>query len=491
ESFSWDVKGNMVAHRSSSNEWRERYLCWTEDNRLQAVKDNQMGAYYNYDASGERNLKLTGAVVQMSQNGVPYDYVILESPTLYASGLITINEKGYTKHYFEENKRVCSNIGGGFRDAGYDITDPIELITPFVDQWSNAKDGIFKTFDECIKSPVDLENTNDKILKVMKDHEKDRNDAEYQFYYTNDHLGSSTYITNQQGQITQTLAYLPYGEDWVDLDNQPPYITPYRFNGKEKDEETGYQYFGARYLNPTLSIWLSVDPMSDKYPHLTSYNYCANNPVMLIDPDGRDIDPETSEAAKADIERYTTEMIDGKKNKDYQPKFAELYNKWKGDHSISVKFTTISGGEDGGTVDYTYHPNDKIKDHYEVSYDPSITDKLGTSALFEESAHLNDGLNGGYEIKNGNKGYGIENEVTAKTWVINNISNIKTHFNDEGGMRQETHFGYFKNNPKDMARKLGEGAYVRRRDFIGQYEYRIYGTGGDKYKAYYNKSKNK
>ena len=206
-------------------------LCWTEDNRLQAVKDNQMGAYYNYDASGERNLKLTGAVVQMSQNGVPYDYVMLESPTLYASGLITINERGYTKHYFEENKRVCSNIGGGFRYAGYDIMDSIELITPFLEQWRNAKDGIFKTFEQCIKSPVDLENTQEKIVKVMKDHEKNRNEEEYQFYYTNDHLGSSTYITNKEGQITQTLAYLPYGEDWVDLDNQPPYITPYKFNG--------------------------------------------------------------------------------------------------------------------------------------------------------------------------------------------------------------------------------------------------------------------
>ena len=264
-------------------------LCWTEDNRLQAVKDNQMGAYYNYDASGERNLKLTGAVVQMSQNGVPYDYVMLESPTLYASGLITINERGYTKHYFEENKRVCSNIGGGFRYAGYDIMDSIELITPFLEQWRNAKDGIFKTFEQCIKSPVDLENTQEKIVKVMKDHEKNRNEEEYQFYYTNDHLGSSTYITNKEGQITQTLAYLPYGEDWVDLDNQPPYITPYKFNGKEKDQETGYHYYGARYYNDKLSIWLSVDPLSDKYPHLTSYNYCANNPVILVDPDGKKI----------------------------------------------------------------------------------------------------------------------------------------------------------------------------------------------------------
>ena len=64
---------------------------------------------------------------------------------------------------------------------------------------------------------------------------------------------------------------------------------PYTFSGKEKDVETGYGYFGARYYDSGLSIWLSVDPMSDKYPSMSPYNYCANNPVILVDPDGREI----------------------------------------------------------------------------------------------------------------------------------------------------------------------------------------------------------
>lgn len=58
-------------------------------------------------------------------------------------------------------------------------------------------------------------------------------------------------------------------------------------SGKEKDSETGYHYFGARYYNSDLSLWLSVDPMSDKYPSLSPYNYCAWNPIKLVDPDGR------------------------------------------------------------------------------------------------------------------------------------------------------------------------------------------------------------
>ena len=62
------------------------------------------------------------------------------------------------------------------------------------------------------------------------------------------------------------------------------------FTGKEKDSETGFYYFGARYYDPVLSgLFISVDPMSDKYPSISPYAYCVWNPVKLIDPDGRDI----------------------------------------------------------------------------------------------------------------------------------------------------------------------------------------------------------
>jgi len=55
------------------------------------------------------------------------------------------------------------------------------------------------------------------------------------------------------------------------------------------DNTIGYSYFGARYYDSDLSVWLSVDPLSDKYPNLSPYAYCANNPVMLVDPDGNEI----------------------------------------------------------------------------------------------------------------------------------------------------------------------------------------------------------
>jgi len=63
----------------------------------------------------------------------------------------------------------------------------------------------------------------------------------------------------------------------------------YTFSAKEKDTETGLSYFGSRYYSSDLSIWLSVDPLSDKYPSMSPYVYCANNPVKLVDPNGEEI----------------------------------------------------------------------------------------------------------------------------------------------------------------------------------------------------------
>ena len=75
------------------------------------------------------------------------------------------------------------------------------------------------------------------------------------------------------------------------VDNQHIYIykNHSNFTGKEKDSESGYYYFGARYLDQDMTtLFLSVDPMADKYPSLSPYAYCMWNPIKLVDPDGRD-----------------------------------------------------------------------------------------------------------------------------------------------------------------------------------------------------------
>lgn len=90
--------------------------------------------------------------------------------------------------------------------------------------------------------------------------------------------------------MIQHTEYIAFGEVLVDEHSVNP-TQPYLFNGKELDYETGLYYYGARYYDAKTSLWLNVDPLAEKYPHVSPYTYTLNNPIKYIDPDGRDIVP--------------------------------------------------------------------------------------------------------------------------------------------------------------------------------------------------------
>ena len=224
--------------------------------------------------------------------GYAYDHVGEHSPK-FVSPLVTITKHGYTKHYFEGMNRICSKIGGGF-DAGLlgEIEDTVPaLACNYVQQSKRQNEGVNRTFADCLGMGAEVDGKYDLYKVVVRETERDK--AEPAFYYHSDHLGSAAYLTNDDGKVTQTLNYLPYGEPFV---NQratgSTYSERFTFTGKERDEETGFGYFGARYMDHELmTMWLSVDPLSDKYPSISPYAYCAWNPVKLVDPDGREINP--------------------------------------------------------------------------------------------------------------------------------------------------------------------------------------------------------
>jgi RHS repeat-associated protein len=86
-------------------------------------------------------------------------------------------------------------------------------------------------------------------------------------------------VTDLDGYITQNVVYIPYGEVFVEERNGS-WASPYLFNAKELDEETGLYYYGAR--------WLSVDPMWEDHGGVSPFTYCHNNPISRIDIDGND-----------------------------------------------------------------------------------------------------------------------------------------------------------------------------------------------------------
>ena len=207
-------------------------------------------------------------------------YLNTADATLYASPYLVATRHGYTKHYYAESERVASRIGGG----GLHDLDEIGDEKMFLDH-RNRANMLFQRVQECMEAAMETEESPLRHLYDWRDINEDETRC---YWYHTDHLGSSSWITYTDGSAVEHLHYLPWGEDLV-RQRHTNYHARYTFSGKEKDAETGYSFFGSRYYSSDLSIWLSVDPMAAKYPSLSPYVYCANNPVKLVDPNGEDI----------------------------------------------------------------------------------------------------------------------------------------------------------------------------------------------------------
>ena len=115
-------------------------------------------------------------------------------------------------------------------------------------------------------------------------------------YYITDHLGSTRKVVDSNNNVKETINYYPFGSEMRIQD--PALIQqtdnnwhPFRFTGKELDNQNGLNMydFGARWFDVAgVPMWTSVDPLAEKYYNISPYVYCNNNPVMFIDPDGRD-----------------------------------------------------------------------------------------------------------------------------------------------------------------------------------------------------------
>lgn len=88
-------------------------------------------------------------------------------------------------------------------------------------------------------------------------------------------------------KVVERNDYYPFGGRWENA-SSPVSGNRYLYNGKEKQTtgDLSYLDYGARMYNPILCRWMNVDPAADRYPNISPYAYCANNPIIYIDPTG-------------------------------------------------------------------------------------------------------------------------------------------------------------------------------------------------------------
>ena len=157
--------------------------------------------------------------------------------------------------------------------------------------------------------------------------------------------------------------------------NVSPYNHPFTFTGKEKDAETGYSYFGARYYDSDLiGLFLSVDPMSDKYHSISPYAYCAWNPVKLVDPDGDSIVLSGTNEQKKKL----SELID-----QFKTRLPEQY-KQLNNSSIKYNLQYSSDKGDGSGGSFTYDPT---KGFFNVNISNDDSDFSDIEVLGHELKH--------------------------------------------------------------------------------------------------------
>ena len=318
--YEYDANGNLVYVNTSrtkkdsmaDEKTAERKLKWDEENRLLASDDNGFVTNYWYDADGERTVKTSGESDQVYVNS---EFAGGRTNTakfsLYVSPYLVANQGGrYTKHIYIGSQRVVSKIGD-FDSYGSDPrriqyagseTDglSVDYKAKYTGQLQVIKDN-YATF----AVPYNGEDNNDYVdgkgfccndgsleaaqtralARAAKNNFQEGDAYEkMQFYYHPDHLGSSSYITNLDGEVVQHIEYVPFGEVFVEERNNI-WNTPYLFNAKEFDEETGLYYYGARYYEPRLSLWMSVDRFAEKYK---TSPYCStlDNPICHYDERG-------------------------------------------------------------------------------------------------------------------------------------------------------------------------------------------------------------
>ena len=227
------------------------------------------------------------------------------------------------------------------------------------------------------------------------------------------------------------------------------------FTGKERDEETGYGYFGARYMDHELmTMWLSVDPMADKYPSISPYAYCAWNPVRLVDPNGEDIWELNDEGklvwikeSKYEIIKYGSHSITNKKNcifgKSKGPKTisldegiwkfgaddrnAEMYFEFFADH-LDYEFS-LFGFENGNKINYELTTwLDPITDENGKLEIKGISDKL--------RVHVHNHTNGFSNPSTSDNHLGDGNDLDFSESIISSSPNCSffIYTKDNGGV---------------------------------------------------------
>nr|WP_252508020.1 RHS repeat-associated core domain-containing protein [Treponema denticola] len=345
--FAFDIIGNMTNKSSttnisggsiSSDDTKLNYeLDYEYDSKYAHRLIRAGNRYYRYDANGNITAEKDGKFSDKEEITFTYSYFAehdvygvdygfdLEPPeddpaNLETGGTTnTTPTGGYRRDYTWNERSLLIKSDDKLNTVIYRYGDDGQRALKFTQQ-SNSETLYFNNFysvhqvahepnhEHGLRVSKHIFVGNSRLVTAMThadNHGDTTEQTEKRYYYHADHLQSAQFITNAKGEQYEHIEYTPYGELWIEETAPGIDKLPFRFTGKELDEETGLYYYGARYLDPKYSRWLSGDPALGEYiskdydgvsggiyntTNLNVYHYGGNNPITYTDPDGREIE---------------------------------------------------------------------------------------------------------------------------------------------------------------------------------------------------------
>lgn len=333
----YDANGNILSlmRRKENGDFIDHLgYSYNRTNRLQSVADAVSASAEDWDAEDcAFTYDANGNVISMTENGQPaISNIQYDDRNLPIS---LVNRAGQTVNYRYNaaGQRIYKQVGSN--PAEHYILDEDRILGIFRGSgllyWNiYGNDGIVGRLEVSI--PPDEE------AGEGAGGEEPGPGAPQKLFYLKDHLGSTRAVMNTNGAVTESYDYYPFGLKMPGrIYPATPTVTKNLFTGKERDSETNWDYFGARYYHSALGRWLTVDPLADQYPSLSPYVYAANNPLFFIDPTGQVLSVAGDSTQSANILQFISGLS--------QKEFTSRYSVNEGVISFDFSGLDITGNE--------------------------------------------------------------------------------------------------------------------------------------------------
>jgi len=275
----------------------------TDESTYQNASDEYFFYDWNPGTQTDYQYNANGAMTQDQNKGMTVSYNVLNLPS----------EVNITNDLVPEgNTYYLYSADGVKRQVAHEwIQEGISL--PSILNPSKAK--WYRQTTDYIGNKIYKDGNLDMIL-LGNGYIKVNNQENDYHFYVRDHLGNNRVVVKLTTAFTQIEApiilledvmerngefhnqlysylvvqrtdYYPSGLPFPNMEN--PETQPYKYNDKEFDTMHGLNYFdyGARHYDAAIMRWHVTDPLAEKYYSWSPYSYCANNPIIYIDPDGR------------------------------------------------------------------------------------------------------------------------------------------------------------------------------------------------------------